>query len=76
MPGLQKGGGAENLQTTPNKKEMERATVVPERNPVELAKGTDTEPRRRELGMISLGELHSGPQTEDGILVSGFRTHV
>lgn len=50
--------------------------MVPERNPVELAKGTDTEPRRRELGMISLGELHSGPQTEDGILVSGFRTHV
>lgn len=39
MPGLRKGGGAENLQTTPNKKEMERATVVPERNPVELAKG-------------------------------------
>lgn len=50
MPGLRKGEGAENLRTTPNKKEMERATVVPERNPVELAKGTDTEPRRRDSG--------------------------
>lgn len=63
------------LTKTPNKKEMEPATVVPERNPVALAKGADIEPRR-EFGMISVGELHSGPQAEDSILVSSFHTHV
>lgn len=68
--------GRRELTKTPNKKEMEPATVVTERNPVALAKGADLEPRRKELGMISVGELHSGPQAEDSILVSSFHTHV
>lgn len=64
------------MWTTPNKKEMEPATVVPERNPVALTNRADTESRRRELRLISLGKQHSGPRAEDSILVSSFPTHV
>lgn len=63
------------MWTTPNKKEMEPATVVPERNPVALTNRADPESRRRELGRISLGKQHRGPQAEDSIFVSIFPTH-